>query len=100
MTVANVNDAVAAPNSTVQPKAPQSATDAIPKPPARAASSAEYSTPTTAIDGVTGAVIIEYRNTTSGEEISQIPSRAALEYEQSQKLATTKSGVKPDDTGR
>ncbi|MDR3437656.1 hypothetical protein [Telmatospirillum sp.] len=58
-----------------------------------------YSSPTLAIDSVTGSVIIEYRSTTSGEEVSQIPSRATLEYQQTQKLAAEKSdSVKPGES--
>jgi hypothetical protein len=72
-------DTQAAPTTSSQQGATPSVTHSTP-----------YSSPTMAIDGSTGAIIIEYRNSTSGLEESQIPSRAALEYEQSQRLTASK----------
>lgn len=74
-------------SSPVPPKAPEAATAKVPgQQTMNGVTPAPYVSPTMAIDGTTGALIVEYRSAASGLEISQTPSRAALEYRQRQQL--------------
>jgi hypothetical protein len=90
MTVNSVSG-TALTNAVVPAKENHAAVDTPPAVPETrdSPSTARYSSPTLALDAMTGSTIIEYRSTTSGQEVSQIPSRAALEYEQAQQLAVT-----------
>ncbi len=66
-----------------------------------ATSSTFYSSPVLSFDTVTGALIWEYRDTTTGEFQYQSPSRATLLYEQSQQLTQSQgSSAKSSSIGR
>ncbi len=92
MTELNISGVTTEPIAAVPPKAtPVASTNTPQGDSAPGSPPAGYSSPTMALDGMTGTLIIEYRSATSGEEVSQTPSRAALEYEQSQRLAADKS---------
>jgi hypothetical protein len=68
---------------------------AAPAPTAAATSQPAYSTPIYSIDSSTQSTIIEYRDQTSGVELYQIPTRATLQYERSQRLATAAPRSRP-----
>ncbi|MDA8230798.1 MAG: hypothetical protein M0006_05615 [Magnetospirillum sp.] len=48
--------------------------------------SATYPSPVSALDAVTGASVLQYRDPRTGNVIDQVPSRAVLQYEQAQRL--------------
>ncbi len=101
MSVPNVSGVAAEPISAVVSKATQAPPNTVTSPEVRPSPSASgYSNPTMAIDGTTGSAIVEYRSAASGEEVSQTPSRAALEYEQTQRLAAEKSGIAKNGGGQ
>ena len=97
MDAINLGTAAVESAPAVQPHATQAQSPATPQSDARKPAPPGYSSPTLAIDGVTGSLIVEYRSATSGEEVSQTPSRAALEYEQTQRLAKAAAAVVKDD---
>lgn len=57
-----------------------------------------YSSPIVDFDAATGALIWKYRDPTTGDFLYQSPSRTALLYERSQRLAESQG--KPAETGQ
>lgn len=57
-----------------------------------------YSSPVVDFDAATGALIWKYRDPTTGDFLYQSPSRTALLYERSQRLAESQG--KPAETGQ
>lgn len=64
-----------------------------------------YSSPVVTVDAVTGALIEEWRDSQTGNELYQSPTRTALLYGQAQSLAASKSsntgasGINPASYG-
>jgi hypothetical protein len=58
-----------------------------------AATALVYSSPVIALDAVTGAMIWQYRDSSSGEQLYQSPSRTALLYQRSDHMSQPEPGT-------
>jgi len=99
MTISSVTGVWTSLGTASATAAPATAQSASSGSAATSASAVYYPSPVTTTDPVTGALIQEWRDPTTGDELYQSPTRAAQLYGKSQDSAGPASSAAPAQTG-
>lgn len=79
--------------------APTAAADDGGKAPASSTTLLPYASPVIAADSTTGALVLSFRDQTTGQALYQYPSKTALQYQTVQNHQAGVKSVNPDQTG-